>query len=287
LSRIERISVWLLFVSLLFTLAGSVLALRPKLQDASCLRNLGRIGAATHLYCQDFDGLYPMAYTSIRWPQFTTYNWSYRLEPYLLAGASCEQSKGVIYSTGGGKKGEVSLGWANSGGITWHCPADTTGSNISYGTNPFVSGAEELQEDGVRKPTWQSSLMDAEIVDPSITLWAGDTTKEWHEDANEYYEVYADWMRAANLPKRHGKAMSFVQMSDWYSALLEEDDTNIRADCPRPGGYGCKGPSYWHNRSGDRTGAAGMVFCDGHAALMPFGAIKVEMLFANSKESRP
>jgi len=275
---IEMVSVGALAGSLMILSFGAFFAVRDHLAENSCLKNLHRIAAATLMYSDDFDGYFPAAYKSTRWPMWKSSNWSWSLEPYLRAGATSEMGKNTMYRTDGGTKGNVSLGWANAGGATWHCPADTTGSNVSYGSNPFVLGADEYLEEGIRVDSWRPSKRKSEIPEPERVLLAGDTTKQWHEDVGKYYEVYGDWMRDRDLPKKDGHAMSLAEELSWYREFLSEDDTEIRGECPRPGGYGCKGPAYWHFRRGTGDGSAGMVFCDGHVRAMPFGSIHVENL---------
>lgn len=273
--------------SLLLLLIGTTLAGQRTYAVSGCLSNLRRIGQATALYTSDFDGFYPAAYSSVQNPLWSTYNWSWRLEPYLRAGATAALDKNDGYDTSEGHIGRIDFGWADSGGPTWHCPTDHDGANMSYGTNPFISGADERQEEDIRVPAWRPSLAASQIPDPEETLWAGDTNKEWHEDAGRYYKVYADWMRDRDLPTIDGRPRTRAEIVDWYRAYLKEDNTDIRGECLRPGGWGCKGPAYRHDRNGVGTGKAGMVFCDGHVKAMPFGSITVRNVFPELGGSKP
>lgn len=222
-------------------------------QAPTCLSNLRQIGQATMMYVQDSDGAFPAAWGSC------TGNWNQRLAPYVKSAA------------------------------VWKCPLDNEGEAKSYGTNGLISGAFVMDDCATQKrsPLWQDSKRLADIQAPARVVWAGDTTKVWRHnppemwsrpagDLGKYAAVFTDWMRSTDAP--HGGKDLRATVA-WYRDFLRQDYTDYRGVCPNPGLYGCKGPAYRHGRTGPGTGTANVIYCDGHAAGVPFGALTVENIF--------
>lgn len=270
---LDRFSVMALSISLISCVLGTSFAVQSKMARGSCVSNLGKIGQATLMYCDDNDDLFPTTF-AFNGQQIM---WHNKIEPYLKSGMVNKESKGLDINTGAGKAEEMSLGWADSGGSTWHCPEDHVGGNVSYGANALIGGANTNLGgpwSHVRNEWYVESLTRAQVPHPERVVWAGDTNKLWQDDTQRFTAVFSDWMR--DDPRVSGRHGTLQEKADWFRKYLSEDYTFNRDDCDPPGLYNCKGPAFRHDWRGKGTGATGMVFCDGHAAIFRAGELKVE-----------
>jgi prepilin-type processing-associated H-X9-DG protein len=273
-SLTELLVVAALLCALAAIVVPTLAAGREKAGSVTCLSNLRQIGQAMRLYIQDNDDTLPAAYTVYGNGKDVFLSWPYLLEPYLHAGVTdtyaAENNSTPV--------GDLARSWANTGGSLWHCPADHLGLNMSYGANPMITGSFLMMFGTMRTGDWQASKRLSEIRRPERIVFAGDSNKLWSDDTQEYREVFIDWERGIDPPLK-GKPLA--QQIAWYREFLKQDYTDAEGDCPTPGLYGCKGPSYRHDRTGPGTGRADMLFCDGHVQAMPFGSMQAENIFPN------
>lgn len=273
---IDMLLVFSLITTLFAVLLPTVRLAREKARAAGCVGNLRRIGQATLMYANDNDGYLPAAMTSTRKVGFPS--WAWLLDPYLKTGVTIDRADTYVAAGGTDAKGS----WADSGGPLWHCPADILGgSRMSYGVNPWVAGDLTTEDylwnrHYVRKKVWVRSKRLSEITHPDRVVFAGDTNKFWDEGRLQYGEVFADWIRNVDGPLQGKSLQECIQ---WYQTFLKTDYTDSRGDCASPGEWSCKGPAYRHYRSGLNSGTAGILFCDGHVGVVPFGKLTPENIF--------
>lgn len=274
ISMTEFLVVLALVCAVLAVLAPTLETARQRTANVTCLGNLRQIGQAMLMYTQDNDSYLPAAYTEYNDGSSGFRTWPWLLEPYLHAGVTYT----YVPENDLTSVKDLKQSWANTGDSLWHCPDDHIGQNMSYGANPMVTGSFVMMFRTMRSNQWEPSWRLSAIHHPELVIFAGDTNKLWSDDTQEYREVYIDWERPID-PPLSGKPES-AQIA-WYRQFLKQDYTYVEDGCPTPGLYGCKGPSYRHNRTGPGSGSANMVFCDGHVKSFEIGTITPDNLFPN------
>jgi probable HAF family extracellular repeat protein len=290
-------------VAVILTVVGAVVYSsikqgRRALHEDSCLSNLKQIGKASLMYVQDNDGEFPPAYTAYMdvpmhepWTSFNgrVQSWYWLLQPYL--GSPMAHDAGWTYvSQLGHVATPKSMGVDESYlpehlGSPWHCPLDLDAPNVSYGLNGMVAGAVNIWNDVPprRLGTSEASKRMADIRDPARVIWAGDTNRMWSPEQARYAGVFPDWMRHSDFGSR---TMTSDEFTSWYAEYLKADYTDYKGVCGMAGPSGCRGPAYRHDRTGMNTGSTTVVYCDGHAAAIPFGKMTLENIFPNLSASQ-
>jgi len=126
---------------------------REKARQASCVSNLKQIGLALRMYCQDYDETNtPMWYSCAG----VSYRWHQTVQPYMrdVEMYRCLSSAQLVDSY--------------------------TGLYMSYGMNTFNL------DPGVYPSFWYATA-DAQIQDPSGTIWVADSYNPTNSAQGSYY----------------------------------------------------------------------------------------------------
>lgn len=230
---------------------------RERARSISCLSNCRQLGIGISSYIQDYDETFPFAWGG---PAATgAGTWPKAVDPYIKNGFRP------------GPATDPNLYWQASKGV-YHCPSDSTGGNdnsISYSSNANVMGGG----DGTDTTTAPKSL--ASIQRPADLVAVAETNK---------------FVNGTVIPTdlvRMGGDVSYDPTSEnaakWYAAAMKckkYDNTDVggrnwgECDAPAGGtGWQCKYPAFRHNRTGQGSGSANIVFADGHAKSMQFGKL--------------
>ncbi|BDI28209.1 hypothetical protein CCAX7_002600 [Capsulimonas corticalis] len=249
---------------------------------AICPSNLQILGKALAMYLADNDQAYPPAYSACFGNDRAAHRaaWTSYLDPYVSA--KIDGGAGWVISTGWSilenAPGDASKQNVSAASGPWRCPNDADDAVLSYGLNPMVSGAYKQWNCGSEdhEPEWQDSLKTSDVQNPGQIVWGGDTNRYWDPTKNKYTAVFPEWPRKTDLYLRN---LTKPQLVEWYRSFLSKDFTDIKDQCSYPLAWGCRAPSYRHDRSVGNPGAAAMLFCDGHVRAVPFGKLSVENIF--------
>lgn len=133
----------LVVVAILAILAGLLfplfLSVREKSRSTACLNNLQQLGIAIHLYMEDTDGVYPLAYTdrSIPGNTYDAPSWRQRVFPYIRSRevflCPSNDADERLKSRVGSNSGEWLQGFMNES------------LSLSYGMNGYFFNANAKQ----------------------------------------------------------------------------------------------------------------------------------------------
>jgi prepilin-type N-terminal cleavage/methylation domain-containing protein len=241
-------------------------------KKTTSLSNLKQLGTATALYQTDYDDLFPQSRVTGTDAAGNSCGGTYNLvmDPYIKAGAA------------------RASGWNNTGQIWWNPSATKSGLKTSYTTNALISGV--FTADGgncVRSndpaAPFEDSLSSTSISSPANVMWLADAAPNWFSwTTPNWQEIPSDLVRPTwDL----GMGRTSQEAKDWYRDVwLPVDLTDGWTpqsnpwECPL-GAWRCKGLAYLHNRTGQRTGLAGISYADTHAKHVRFGQLKIENIF--------
>jgi prepilin-type N-terminal cleavage/methylation domain-containing protein/prepilin-type processing-associated H-X9-DG protein len=192
---------------------------RDKARQASCLSNEKQIGTATMMYLQDYDEMYPFAYT------YTGgYGWQECLEPYIKAGQRIGMNQTDRLAKGRSIFVCPSYGAAarpndpQAQGTTDACPVATIGKqpNRSYACNQYIFG---IEGQGVPSQTMAAVESPASLV----AVVESEGSRDWvdRDDRPSFHECgyMMGRMRhqgGGNYVLADGHAKWFRGPADWW-----------------------------------------------------------------------
>ena len=233
---------------------------RENARRTQCLSNLKQIGLGVTQYNQDSDEKFPIA-----WGGGTNADtWFEQVDPYIKGGIRQVNNPD-------GTKG---IDWKNSGGV-WACPDDRdqpSGSGIAITGNADILGA------GHDAPTAAHPVKAlASLLRPAEVMLAADTNKPY-DGGTTVTQTGTDFIRVEpggdyDADESSLKAAQYV--NQWFKV---QDWTDLHGDpnaCPT-GAWTCKYPSFRHNRTGNKTGFANVLFADGHTKAMRWGQMSAK-----------
>ena len=226
---------------------------RENARRVQCASNSRQIGLGAMQYTQDNDETFPIA-----WGAGTmTNSWFESTDPYIKGGVVQK-----IHADG-----TREIDWQRTGGV-WHCPDDNDQPNNS---GVGITGNANL----LGAPGHPAKSL-AAISRPSELLFASDTNKPYF--GGSVNQTGTDFIRVepggdVDTDETSLKAAQFV--NKWFR---QYDWTDLQADpnACATGGWTCKYPSFRHNRSGQKTGMANVVFADGHTKPMRWGQMSAK-----------
>ena len=229
---------------------------RENARRTQCLSNCKQIGLGAMQYTQDSDETFPIAWGA--GSQAGT--WFEQTDPYIKGG--------VVQDTN--PDGSKSINWKRTGGV-WRCPDDNDqpeNSGVSITGNGNILGA----------PGHAAKNL-AAMIRPSELLFAADTNKPYFPGSNpSVNQTGTDFIRVepggdVDTDETSLKAAQFV--NKWFR---QYDWTDLQADpnACATGGWTCKYPSFRHNRSGQKTGYANVLFADGHTKAERWGQMSAK-----------
>ena len=243
---------------------------REKARAISCLSNCKQLGLAVMMYVQDYDETFPFAWGN---PAGT---WSQTCDPYIKNGGAAP------------KKADGTVDWQAAKGV-YHCPSDSWGggdASMSYAANANLFGGNSEGKDAngnliplksyfqpkglatMLRPAETVALTECNKFKPS---WGGfavptDLIRMGSPDdvpalASDSFDVNSE--DAAKWYYNNMKNEDFTAAFD--SNLGPTDGCTDAISGSKESSWGCKYPAFRHNRSGNHSGYANMVFADGHA----------------------
>jgi prepilin-type processing-associated H-X9-DG protein len=166
---------------------------------------------------------------------------------------------------------EISPGnidWAHSGGV-WHCPDDQDqpeNSGIAITFNANLLG-------GNGGANYHPAKSLAAMQRPAEVLLAADTNKPYfagvvNQTGTDFVRVEPGGDVAGITDETSTQAAAWVnhwfRQYDWTD--LKDDPNNCAT-----GAWTCKAVSFRHQRTGQRTGSANVIFADGHSKAQRYG----------------
>jgi prepilin-type N-terminal cleavage/methylation domain-containing protein/prepilin-type processing-associated H-X9-DG protein len=235
---------------------------REKARAISCLSNSRQLGIGLQMYVQDFDEIFPNAWGG---PVKTTcaandrQTWYEVVDPYI--------------------KGINKTSWNTSTGI-FACPSARI-KGVNYSSNANLMGADLNCTTGVA--AFQGKSLAA--INRPADLVAISEISSWNNQNGNLalrYEAPTDMIRVMtngdyNVNESSSAAAKIVQrlFKDRLCDQTDYDKTpweTAGAMCDG-NAWAMKVPAFRHNRSGQGSGGANVVYADGHAKNVRWGSL--------------
>lgn len=225
---------------------------REKAREITCTSNVKEIGTAVMMYTQDYDETYPIA-----WGLYGP--WWGTVDPYIKAGVTDTTSYDAhIHSI-------------------WHCPSDTVTQGVSYSSNSMVLGGGAAPWGLGPYPSKTLAAIDT----PADCVLSAELTPAYNADGTPA-DSLTDFARWADGEIPATSDTDPVNLA-YYQNWLTVDMTGMRPPLdPCPASVvlqslwagDCKMLSYRHMHTTNKSGFTNVLWCDGHAKAMGFGAMK-------------